>query len=161
MIEPHCLTIKPMLPGARFRPLSRAGENGFVGGKNGFVRTSRAGGAADENSGRAVNSCAAKVWETERILAPEAVDMLRTDVPIHRRGSLRPLPPTASTIRGIAGPSPAKGDNPAAIELEYCDAKRAISGRWSRRRRIRKAGWRGWSGPVDGGAGRHETISSG
>jgi len=43
MIEPHCLTIPTMLRGARFRPLSRAGENGFVGGKNGFVRTGRAG----------------------------------------------------------------------------------------------------------------------
>jgi hypothetical protein len=43
MIEPHCLTITPMLPGARFRPLSRAGENGFVAGEFGFVRTGRAG----------------------------------------------------------------------------------------------------------------------
>lgn len=49
-------------------------------------------GAAVENSGRPVNSCAVSVWETEWILAFEAVDMLRTDVRIDRHGSPRPLP---------------------------------------------------------------------
>jgi hypothetical protein len=43
MIEPHCLTMTTMLRGAGFRSFSRAGENGFVGGKSGFVRTGRAG----------------------------------------------------------------------------------------------------------------------
>jgi hypothetical protein len=44
MIEPHCLTMTTMLCGARFRPLSRSGENGFVGGKKRF-RPNRPRGA--------------------------------------------------------------------------------------------------------------------
>jgi hypothetical protein len=51
MIEPHCLTIAAMLRGARFRPLSPAGENGFVGGQKWFRQNRPRGGAAVENSG--------------------------------------------------------------------------------------------------------------
>jgi hypothetical protein len=150
MIEPHCLTIALMLPRAGFRPLSRAGENGFVGGKNGFVRTSRAGGAAVENSGRPVNSCAASIWETKRILAPEAVDMLRTDVPIHRRGKPETAAPTASTIRGIAGPSPAKGDNPATMSWNIATRKSDIGAAVKAAKDSKRAG-------VDGRAPSMET----
>jgi hypothetical protein len=124
MIEPHCLTIAPMLRGACFRPLSRADENGFVGGQKWFRPNRPRGGAAVENSGKPVNSCAASVWETEWIPALEAVDMLRTDVPIHRRGSPRPRPRPSWRYGGIAEPSPAKGKDPAPIELEYRGAKK-------------------------------------
>ncbi|HEY4848722.1 MAG TPA: hypothetical protein VIH87_13270 [Methylocella sp.] len=51
MIEPHCLTMSPMLRGACFRPLSRADENSFVGGQKWFRQNRPRGGAAVENSG--------------------------------------------------------------------------------------------------------------